>query len=408
MAEPKQIPNALRVVMIVIAVAVIATMVYATFVTPPKTMRPTVSPAQGLARLALPPGFHIELYASVPSARQMASGPNGTLFVGTRIANGSVYAVPDRDHDGKADGVIELVTGLNTPNGVAVRDGALYVAEIPRILRIDNVETKLAPHAKFKVVYDKLPTDPHHGWKYIKFGPDGWLYVPIGAPCNVCVSPDARFASLMRIKPDGTGLESYAKGIRNTVGFDWDPRTHELYFTDNGRDWLGDDIPCDELDYAPHPGMNFGFPYRWGDNQIDKDFGDKAPAGMEFTPPALCLGPHVAALGMKFYTGEMFPKQYKNDVFVCEHGSWNRSKKIGYRVMHIGFKNGKPATYEPFITGFLAGDQPSTNKSFNFGSLNSSGEPWGRPVDVLQMPDGALMISDDHSGSIYRVTYKAP
>lgn len=346
--------------------------------------------AQSVTRLRKPEGFEISIYAKVPGARQMALGPEGTLFVGTRQPGGNVYAVIDRNKDGKGDEVKVVAKNLFVPNGVAVHDGALYIAEINRISKLDDIEKNLESPPAPQVVNDSYSRAGHHGWKYIAFGPDGWLYVPVGAPCNVCErKDDPRYASLTRIKPDGSGFEIYAKGIRNTVGFDWDPKTKDLWFTDNGRDMLGDDLPPDELNHAPKKGMNFGFPYRYGNNVPDPEFGAKAPAGVEFTPPARCLDPHVAALGMKFYTGKMFPAQYRHNIFFAEHGSWNRSHKIGYRVMRVVLDKGKPDKYEPFIDGFMAGE-----------------ESWGRPVDVLVMPDGALLVSDDQSGTIYRVTYK--
>ena len=274
------------------------------------------------------------------------------------------------------------------PNGVALLGKSLYVAEVHRILRFDDIEEHLdAPPAPV-VVNDSFPRKTHHGWKYIRFGPDGWLYVPFGAPCNVC-EPKAPFAALYRMHPDGTGLESVATGIRNTVGFDWNPADQELWFTDNGRDMLGDHLPPDELNHAPKPGLNFGFPYRYGDNVPDPEFGAKAPAGVTFTPPAQCLDPHVASLGMRFYTGKMFPPQYRNQIFICEHGSWNSSVRVGYRVTVVTLKGGKPVSYKPFLEGFLKDDNVS-----------------GRPVDISIMPDGSMLVSDDYSGSIYRITYE--
>ncbi|MBI5115255.1 sorbosone dehydrogenase family protein [Candidatus Poribacteria bacterium] len=341
-----------------------------------------------LGKVKLPPGFQISIYASnVPNARSMTLSPNGTLFVGTRT-EGNVYAIIDRGRDNKADKVIVLARGLNMPNGVAFREGALYVAEVNRILRFDAIETHLNKPPRPVAVNDSFPEDRHHGWKFIAFGPDGMLYVPVGAPCNVCERDDKRYASIMRMKPDGAGLELFATGIRNTVGFDWHPETKELWFTDNGRDWMGDNAPPDELNRAPRSGIDFGFPYCHGNGIPDPGLGRKRPCS-ESAPPVLELGPHVAALGMRFYTGAMFPSEYKNQIFIAQHGSWNRSIPIGYRVMVARLEGNKPVGYEVFAEGWLQG-----------------GVSWGRPVDVLVMPDGALLVSDDKAGVIYRISYK--
>jgi len=339
-----------------------------------------------LDRIKLPPGFHIEVFAAdVPGARSMALGEKGTLFVGTM--RGSVYAV--RNDGTKATKVTTVASGLDTPNGVAVKDGALYVAEISRITRYDAIESHLDAPPRPALVYDKYPRDTHHGWKFIRFGPDGWLYVPVGAPCNIC-EPGDPYASITRLKPDGSAMEVYARGIRNSVGFDWDPRTKELWFTDNGRDLLGDDVPSDELDHAPKAGMNFGYPYCHEGDVADPEFGKKH-ACPEFTPPAAKLGAHVAALGMRFYTGSMFPPEYRDRAFIAEHGSWNRSKKSGYRVVQARVENGKVVEMALFAEGFL---DVASDKAL------------GRPVDVLVMPDGALLVSDDLNGAIYRISYK--
>ncbi len=317
----------------------------------------------------------------------MTISPNGTLFVGSVDAK-NVYALPDANHDGKPDRVITIAQGLDKPNGVAFHRGALYVAEVSRILRFDDIEAHL-DKPRFQVVSDKLPREQWHGWKYLKFGPDGWLYFGIGAPCNVCERlDDARFASITRMKLDGT-TEIFAKGIRNTVGFDWHPATRELWFTDNGRDHLGDNLPPDELNHAPRKGMHFGFPYLYGRNVPDPEFGKKLPKGLDCTPCAWPLGPHVASLGMFFYTGKMFPQEYRNNIFIAEHGSWNRSKKIGYRIMRVTLTDNKPVEYQVFMEGFLQGE-----------------EAWGRPVDVCSMADGPMLVSDDRAGAIYKITYE--
>ena len=341
-----------------------------------------------LERVKLPPGFRIELFAeNVANARSMALGEQGTLFVSTRSA-GKVYAV--RNDGKKASQVITLASGLNMPNGVALKDGALYVAEVDKVWRYDAIESKLADPPKPTLVYDKLPGDRSHGWKFARFGPDGWLYFNIGAPCNICDRGDP-YASIVRLKPDGSALEIYARGVRNSVGMDWDPRTRELWFTDNGRDMLGDDVPPDELNFAPKAGMHFGYPYCHGGDIKDPQLGAKR-ACSEFTPPAQKEGAHVASLGMRFYTGSMFPPEYANRIFIAEHGSWNRSRKSGYRVMQAKVENGKVVEYGVFAEGFL---DPAAD------------EAWGRPVDVQVMPDGALLVSDDTANAIYRITYRA-
>ena len=339
-----------------------------------------------LDRIKLPAGFSISVYSDqVPGARSMTLSPNGTVFVGTR--DRQVYALVDSRHTGKAERVVTLLRGLDSPNGVAFHDGALYVAEVGRILRYDGMEERLANPPQPVVIKDDLPRETHHGWRYIGFGPDGLLYIALGAPCNVC-EPRPPHGTIGRMRPDGSGFEIFARGIRNSVGFDWDPQTSELWFTDNGRDWLGDDQPPDELNHAPKPGLNFGFPYCHGGDLADPEFGRKHPCS-DFVPPVAKLGPHVASLGMRFYTGSMFPAEYKNDIFIAEHGSWNRSTPIGYRVTRVHVEPNQPARYEVFAEGWLSGASRS-----------------GRPVDVLVMPDGALLVSDDHAGAVYRVIYK--
>jgi glucose/arabinose dehydrogenase len=352
-----------------------------------------------LEQIKLPPGFTIELYtADVPNARQMALGDKGTLFVGSRSAR-RVYAVVDRNGDRKGDQVYTIASGLQMPSGIAFRDGALYVAEISRVLRYDGIESKLESPPEPVVVNGKLPTETHHGWKYLGFGPDGMLYVPVGAPCNVCdrTGEDERFGTITRMKPDGTGQEIFARGIRNTVGFAWHPQTKELWMTENGRDNMGDDVPPDELLRAPKPALHFGFPYCHAGDVADPEFG-KRPCS-EFEPPALKLGAHVAAIGMKFYTGQMFPQEYRNQIFIAEHGSWNRSTPQGYRIMLVKLDGNKAVSYEPFAEGWLRGARETRGS-------RTLGDAWGRPSDVLVMPDGSLLIADDQAGVVYRVTYK--
>ena len=352
------------------------------FVTGAATAAPPVE------RLKLPPGFKVEVYADkVENARSLALGDKGTVFVGTR--SNSVYALVDSNRGGKAVEVVTIAEGMNAPNGVAFRDGALYVAEISRILRFDNIEANLRNPPKPVVVFDRLPRDGHHGWKFIAFGPDGWLYVPVGAPCNICEANPDVYAAIHRMKPDGSQVEVFARGIRNTVGFDWDPNTKELWFNDHGRDMMGDDMPSCELNHAPKAGMHFGFPYCHQGDTPDPEYGAKRKCS-EFTPPALKQGGHVAPDGLRFYTGKMFPAEYKNRIFIAQHGSWNRSRKSGYRVMMVTLKNdGKTVDkVEEFATGWMENERA-----------------WGRPVDLLVMPDGALLISDDTANAVYRVTY---
>ncbi|MFW6189299.1 MAG: PQQ-dependent sugar dehydrogenase [Planctomycetota bacterium] len=341
-----------------------------------------------LETIRLPDGFRISVYADdVPNARSMVLGEEGTLFVGTRELD-RVYAVVDEDRDYRADRVRVVADGLRMPNGVAFRDGDLYVAEVGRVLRFDDIEGRLDDPPEPVVVNDSFPEDRWHGWKYIAFGPDERLYVPVGAPCNICEREDP-YASITRMNPDGTGFEVFARGVRNTVGFDWHPETGELWFTDNGRDWLGDNRPPDELNRAPRKGLHFGFPYLHGRDILDPEYGEgRGPD--EFTPPEMELGPHVAALGMTFYTGEMFPPRYRGRIFIAEHGSWNRTVPIGYRVMTVGLNEaGEAEELDIFADGWL-----------------QEREKWGRPVDVLQMPDGSLLVSDDYAGAIYRITYE--
>ena len=346
-----------------------------------------------LDRLNLPPGFSIEVYAAdVPNARQMALSPNGTLFVSTRRA-GNVYAVLDDDGDQSADRVLTLDDGLNMPNGVAFRDGALYVAEVNRVLRYDDIEANLETPPEPVVVNDAFPSDRAHGWKFIAFGPDGRLYVPVGAPCNICDNEEETpiYATINSMNPDGSDLRTYARGIRNSVGFAWHPETDELWFTNNGRDRLGDTQPADTLNHAPEEGFHFGFPFCHQGDVQDPEFDTRSCS--EFRAPAQKLGPHVASLGMRFYTGDMFPAEYGNQIFIAEHGSWNRSDQVG----HIGYR---------ITVATLDGDQVTDYSTFAEGWLDTAAnESWGRPVDVQVMPDGALLVTDDQVGAIYRITY---
>ncbi len=339
-----------------------------------------------LNKIKLPPGFKIQVYAdNVPGARQLALGKNGVVFVGS--LRGKVYALIPNAKGDKAKQVITLASGLNLPNGVAYRNGSLYVAEIPKILRYDNIDTQLKNPSEPVTLNVRFPNKTWHGARVINFGPDGKLYIGIGVPCNTCLLPDKRFGTIMRMEPDGSDAKIFAKGIRNSVGFAWNPVTNVLWFTDNGQDWLGDDLPPDELNRAPSANMDFGFPYFYGNNVPAPKYG-KLRSAKGMTPPAWDLPAHVAALGMVFYTGQQFPQQYKNQIFIAEHGSWNRSKKIGYRITWVKVKDGKAIAYAPFATGWLQGQKN-----------------WGRPVALLVMPDGALLVSDDQAGVVYRISH---
>jgi glucose/arabinose dehydrogenase len=340
-----------------------------------------------LEQIRLPAGFTIELLARVPGARELTFGANGTLFAGS--TNGRVYAIAATPAGGGETATVRTIeSGLRDPAGVAFRDGSLYVSAVSRILRFDDIEGRLDNPPAPVVVSDRFPTDGHHGRKFIAFGPDGKLYVPVGAPCNVCKPEPDRYANIMRMNPDGSNLETYVRGIRNSVGFDWHPRTGELWFTSNGRDLLGDDVPPDTLNRAPRAGEHFGFPYCHAGTIPDPQFGAEQPCSA-FAPPARLLGPHVAALGMRFYTGTQFPQRYRNQIFIAEHGSWNRSRKIGYRVTVVTLDaSGKPVSYEPFAEGWLQGQAA-----------------WGRPADVEVAPDGSLLVADDAAGAIYRIRY---
>ncbi len=336
--------------------------------------------------LKLPPGFTISIFnADVPGARQMALGTHGTVFVGTRD-EGKVYAITTDKKDPAKTHVVTIASEMQMPNGVAFYQGDLYVADLNRILRFKDIENHLIHPPIPIIITNSLPDETHHGWRYIHFGPDRKLYIGIGAPCNNCLSDDHRFATIMRMDPDGKNQEIYAHGVRNTVGFDWDPVSNELWFTDNGRDRMGDDVPPDELNHATKKGQHFGYPYCHGKIISDPTYGKLFPCS-DFVPPVAELSAHAASLGMLFYTGSMFPKKYFHTIFIAQHGSWNRRTKIGYDVITVNPSSS--ASSEPFITGWL-----------------QNGKEWGRPVDILQLNDGSLLISDDYAGVIYRVTSK--
>ena len=346
--------------------------------------------AETLPNISVPDGFTITVFASnVKNVRSMTLSPNGTLYAGSRD-EGKIYAIKDENKDGKADKVMVIAQGLDKPTGITYHNGDLYVSEISRILIYRGIDNKLNAPPTPDVLGYTFPSEEHHGWKFIDFGPDGKLYVPVGAPCNICnrEDDDKRFASIMRMDADGKNAEIFASGIRNSVGFGWHPQTKELWFTDNGRDWLGDDIPPCELNHAPKAGLHFGYPYCHGGTIPDPEYG-KGKTCSDYTAPVQNLGPHVAPLGMTFYTGNTFPEKYKNGVFIAEHGSWNRTKPIGYRVTFVQLDGNKAVSYEPFAEGWL----------------NAKGDRTGRPVDVLQWIDGSLLISDDFGDAIYRVQY---
>ncbi|GAB2863739.1 hypothetical protein GCM10027277_35520 [Pseudoduganella ginsengisoli] len=344
--------------------------------------------SDNLAGLKLPKGFHIAVYAdNVETARSMTVSDSGITYVGSRKA-GKVYALVDDNKDGVADRVITVAEGLQHPIGVTMLNGALYVAEISRIIRFDNIDKTYAGKPAYKVVKDDLPKETWHGEKYIKAGPDGKIYVPVGAPCNTCDKEGEIYSKLWRMNPDGSGWEEYARGIRNTVGFTWHPQTKELWFTDNGPDEMGDNMPSCELNVAPKAGLHFGFPYCHGGVLPDPKLG-KANSCEQYVPPVAQLGPHVAPLGLTFYTGTQFPQMYRNQIFIAEHGSWNRDNKIGYQVSLVTLYGNKAVSKTTFLEGFLQRDEKVT----------------GRPVDLAVMADGSLLVSDDHAGKVYRITY---
>ena len=361
---------------------------------------PPTQTTSSLAQLVLPAGFRAEVFADkVDNARSMALGPQGTVFVGSRTV-GKVHAIVDRDGDHKADRVVTIASGLDQPNGIAIRNGALYVATATRLLRFDDIEKHLdAPPAAVTVRADLPNPKAGHTWKFIAFGPDDMLYMSVGAPCNVCTSPPL-VSAIVRMKPDGSGMEMFAEGVRNSVGFDWHPVTRELWFTDNGRDMMGDDVPGDELNVAPKAGMHFGFPYCHQGDVADPQFGAQRACSTT-EPPALKLGAHVAAIGFRFYTGNMFPPSYRNAAIIAEHGSWNRSTPSGYRVMAVRTDGRRALGYEPLVDGFLPGVGSTAPDGRGAGA-----RALGRPADVLQMPDGAILISDDTGNRLIRVSYR--
>jgi len=351
----------------------------------PVAQPPAPKPASEIpiGKIKVPAGFKAELWASgINNARVMIWGDKGTLFVSSRVA-GNVYAIVDK---GGQRELKTIAKGLNLPNGIAFKDGTLYIAEVHRITKMEGIEDKLDSPPEMKVVYDTLPKDLPHGWKYLAFGPDGKLYFNIGAPCNICIPPDTH-ANISRINADGTGFEYWARGVRNSVGFDWHPVTKELYFATHARDWLGEDVPSDRLDVAPKKGLHFGYPYCHQGDILDPEFG-KGHSCAEFAAPLLKTGPHIAGNGVMFYTGSMFPPEYKNRIFLAQRGSWNKTQKIGYRLAMVTLRTGDVPKYESFAEGWLDNNQP-----------------WGRPNYTVQMKDGSILLSDDYAGAIYRISY---
>ena len=371
---PRSMPCSLQVILVVVTSLWLNTVAAQT--------------ALPLHLLKLPAGFSISLFASnVPDARSLALSPAGTVFVATRSA-GLIYALQDHNHDGVAERRYVIASNLDMPNGIAFHHGDLYVAERSRIIRYANIEAHLQQPTTPQVIYDKLPTERHHGWRYLAIGPDDRLYVSVGAPCNVC--DEAGYAEIKRLDLDGRNIETYARGIRNSVGFTWQPLTKQLWFTDNGRDNLGDDQPADELNVVTHMGQHFGFPYCHGGDLLDPVYG-RGKSCQDYVAPVQKLGAHVASLGLRFYTGQQFPKRYRQNIFIAEHGSWNRSRKIGYRISLVRLAQQKAISYTTFVSGWLQGEQA-----------------WGRPVDVQVDHAGALLVSDDLAGVIYRIVYKQP
>ncbi|QHE75071.1 PQQ-dependent sugar dehydrogenase [Hydrogenophaga sp. PBL-H3] len=338
-------------------------------------------------KIKLPPGFKAEIWATgLPGGRAMTQGDEGKIYVGTR-GLGRVYEVSD---NGTSRSVRTVVDKLNQPAGVAWNKGSLYVMAIDKVLRFDGIATNPAAVPVDMTAAFNLPKEQHHNWKFIAFGPDGKLYVPFGAPCNICALPSPEYAQIRRYNPDGSGMEVVATGVRNSVGFDWHPGTQELWFSNHGRDWLGDDTPNDTVNRMHKVGLNFGFPSCHQGNLPDPDVKkDNACAGVE--QPVALMGPHAASMGMTFYTGNMFPPEYKGVLFNARKGSWNRTKKIGYDIVMVkASADGKNSQVVPFMTGFMN----EADQSF-----------WGRPAYMLQMKDGSLLVSDEQLGAIYRVSY---
>ena len=357
----------------------------------PGKMTETPASEIPVKKLKVPAGFKVELWASgLPGGRAMALSEDGKkVYVGTRVI-GRVYEVTD---EGSKRSVRVLVDKLTQPAGVAYKDGALYVFAIDKVLKFDGIAKSGDVKPQDLTAKFDLPPEQHHNWKYVAFGPDGKLYVPFGAPCNIC-EPPKEYAQIRRYNADGSGKEVIATGVRNSVGFDWHPKTKQLWFTDHGRDWMGDNGPQDELNRLTKAGQNFGFPYCHANGVVDADF-KKQDACKGVARPVALMGPHAAAMGVKFYTGKMFPAEYQNTMFIARKGSWNRSKPSGFDVVNVRpGEDGKGAKMTTFLSGFQEGGE-----GYKF---------WGRPAYVAQMPDGALLVSDEQVGAIYRISYQRP
>lgn len=342
-----------------------------------------------LEALRLPPGFQISVFAELTNPRQLALSESGIVYAGSFRA-GNLYGVIDANSDGSADKVVTIDHDLTLPTGIAIQDGDLYVGAVDKLLVYQNIDQTFESSPEPFVLYDELPEETHHGWKYLGFSPEDQLFFNVGAPCNVCEKENPWFATIMSLDLNREPLkpEIFASGVRNTVGFSWHPGTDELWFTDNGRDLLGDDTPSCELNRAPKAGLHFGFPYIHASSVIDPEFG--APV-FPVEPPVVELGPHVAPLAMKFYTGTMFPERYRGEIFIAEHGSWNRTPKAGHTGYNITMVNPETGATTILIDGWL-----------------KNNVAWGRPTDILEMPDGSLLIADDHANVIYRLTYETP
>jgi glucose/arabinose dehydrogenase len=352
----------------------------------PVAAPPVATAADKLPKLKGPAGFKVEVYQpGILDARAIRRGDKGTIFVSSLFVAGKIYAITEKG--GKRE-TKTILSGLELPAGIEFHKGSLYVATPKKIMRYDNIEDKLDSPPAPVDIYTNLPGDVPHGWKFLRFGPDGKLYVPVGAPCNIC-EPDAeKYAQIFRINADGSGRELVAKGVRNTVGFDFHPKTKQLWFTDNQRDWLSEDMPLDELNVVKNPGKDhFGYPYCHSGVMTDPQFG-WGKSCSDFVKPAVTLGPHAAPLGMKFYTGGSFPAKYQGAILIARHGPWNRTKKYADVAVAYLDANGRVRDVEPFITGWVKDNQYL-----------------GRPVDIHQQPDGSLLISDDHNGAVYRVSY---
>lgn len=338
-----------------------------------------------LHHLQMPAGFKVEVFAELTNPRQLARSDSGIVYAGSRRA-GNLYAIVDSDNDFQADEVLEIDNGLSLPTGIALFNGDLYVGAIENLFVYRDIDKNFRDRPKRETFYNELPDKRHHGWKYLDFGPDGMLYFNIGAPCNVCLEDNPWFSTIMRIDLNEKSPEIYAHGVRNSVGFSWHPESNELWFTDNGRDLMGDEIPPCEVNRASKPGLHFGFPHVHGNDIPDPEFGQ---SDFQFEKPVTELGAHTAPLGMKFYTGSMFPREYRGKILVAEHGSWNRTPEaghVGYRITMVDPDTGEAMT---FIDGWL-----------------QNNVAWGRPVDLLNLPDGSVLLSDDHGNVIYRISYQ--